>query len=179
MCSGVFIFFLSLRIPLLHHNFLFESCSLFFCDNLIFWVHSMLFRRDLFSAYFPFYLSILSYFCGYRFVAVPLVVCVIIVRSIFVFFLSFLASYFFDLACSRRYMYDPSNYHSSFLLILIIHLPFLWEMRCTHHDSTKSRNYDNIRRDIKSGFNSHSFLHRYTLLRYRASVHTNHLFFTL
>ena len=100
-------------------------------------------------------------------------------RLDFRIFLSFLASYFFDLACSRRYLYDPSNYHSSFLLILITHLPFLWEMRCTHHDSTKSRNYDNIRRDIKSGFNSHSFLHRYTLVRYRASVHTNHLFFTL
>ena len=30
-----------------------------------------------------------------------------------------LASYFFDLECPRRYLYDPSNYHSSFLLILI------------------------------------------------------------
>ena len=75
-------------------------------------------------------------------------------------FLLFLASYFFDLACSRRYLYDPSNYHSSFLLILIIHLPFLWEMWWTHHDSIKSRNYDDILlRDINFSLNSHSFLH--------------------
>ena len=75
---------------------------------------------------------------------------------------------------SGRYLYDSSDYHSSYLLILITHLPFLWEMRCSHHDSTRSRNHENVRREINSGFTSHSFLHRHTLLTYRAAVHTHH-----
>ncbi len=47
-------------------------------------------------------------------------------------------------------------------------------MRCSHHDSTRSRNHENVRREINSGFTSHSFLHRHTLLTYRAAVHTHH-----
>ena len=84
----------------------------------------MLFRKDLLAHIFiftcPFYHFLWLAACG-GFIDGMCDYC----RLDFRIFLSFLASYFFDLACSRRYMYDPSNYHSSLLLILIIHLPFL------------------------------------------------------
>ena len=136
----------------------------------------MLFRKDLSAHIFiftcPFYHFLWLAACG-GFID-GIILCLIIVRWILVFFLLFFASYFFDFAFSGRYLYDSSDYHSSYLLILITHLPFLWEMRCSHHDSTRSRNHENVRREINSGFTSHSFLHRHTLLTYRAAVHTHH-----
>ena len=137
-------------------------------------------QKRSFSAYFHFYLSILSFFVVsslrrfHWWYHTMSDYCTVDFGIFFYYFSPLIFSICFF---SGRYLYDSSDYHSSYLLILITHLPFLWEMRCSHHDSTRSRNHENVRREINSGSNPHSFLHRHIIDISGCGPHTS--FFNL
>ena len=146
MWSGVFLFFYPCGFIFFTRQF-FESCFLFFLWKSNFLSPFDALQKRSFSAYFHFYLSILSFFVVSslrRFHWWYHTMSDYCTVDFGIFFIIFRLLFFRFVFFSGRYLYDSSDYHSSYLLILITHLPFLWEMRCSHHDSTRSRNHENV-----------------------------------
>ena len=127
LCSGVFIFFYPYGFIFFFYTTIFCSnlvLCFFFCGDLICLSPFDALQKRSFQCLFPILLVNFIIFLWLAACGGSINGMCDYCRLDFRIFLSFLASYFFDLECPRRYLYDPSNYHSSFL-ILIIHLPFL------------------------------------------------------